>query len=445
MVLDRLGESLRGTLNKIARAVFVDDKLLNELIKGIQRSLLQADVNVKLVSELTKKIKEKAIGDKGKLDKREHLVSIVYEELVNLLGDEKSEIEISKAKPFKIMMLGVYGSGKTTSISKLSHYYKQRGYKVGVVGLDVHRPAAIDQIEQLCKKIGVDCYTKKDEKNPVKIYENFKDKYSRYDILFIDTAGRDALDTELIKEIKELNKKIDPDEKLLVISADIGQASQKLAQGFKDNAGVTGVVISKLDGTAKAGGALTGTSVTGAKVKFVGVGEKIDDLEAFNPKGFVSRLLGMGDLEALLEKAKEAITEEDAESMKDRISSGEFNLEDLYEQMKAMKKMGPLTKVMDMIPGLGGVKLPKDVLKNQEGKMEKWKIAMDSMTRDEKTNPDVIDIKRLERISKGSGIPVSEIRELLKQYKQSKKLFRMMKGKDPEKMLKKKGFNFKLK
>ena len=153
----------------------------------------------------------------------------------------------------------------------------------------------------------------------------------------------------------------------------------------------------------------------------------------------------MGDLEALLEKAKEAITEEDAESMKDRISSGEFNLEDLYEQMKAMKKMGPLTKVMDMIPGLGGVKLPKDVLKNQEGKMEKWKIAMDSMTRDEKTNPDVIDIKRLERISKGSGIPVSEIRELLKQYKQSKKLFRMMKGKDPEKMLKKKGFNFKLK
>src|SRR3989344_38383 len=445
MILDKLGESLKGTLNKIAKAVFVDDKLLSELIRDIQRALLQADVNVKLVSELTNKIKERALEDKGKLDKREHLVNIVYEELVALLGDEKSEIDISKEKPFKIMMLGVYGAGKTTTIGKLAHYYSKRGYKVAALGLDVHRPAAIDQIEQICKKINVDCYVNRGENNPIKIYDEFKSRLLKYEVVLIDTAGRDSLDKGLISEIKELNDKIKPNEKLLVISADIGQAAQKLAQGFKDNVGVTGVIISKLDGTAKAGGSLTGASVTGAKVKFVGVGEKINDLETFNPKGFVSRLLGMVDLESLLEKAKEAITEEDAESMKDRISSGEFNLEDLYEQMKAMKKMGPLTKVMDMIPGLGGVKLPKDVLKNQEGKMEKWKIAMDSMTRDEKTNPDVIDIKRLERISKGSGIPVSEIRELLKQYKQSKKLFRMMKGKDPEKMLKKKGFNFKLK
>jgi signal recognition particle subunit SRP54 len=445
MVLDKLGESLKGTLNKIAKAVFVDDKLLNELIRDIQRALLQADVNVKLVSELTKKIKERALEDKCKLDKREHLVTIVYEELVALLGDEKSEIEIFKDKPFKIMMLGVYGTGKTTTIGKLAHYYSKRGYRVAVLGLDVHRPAAIDQIEQICKKINVDCYVDKNEKNPIKVYNEFKDKLSKYDIVLIDTAGRDALDKELINEIKELNDKIKPNEKLLVISADIGQAAQKLAQGFKDNVGVTGVIISKLDGTAKAGGSLTGTSVTGAKVKFVGVGEKLNDLETFNPKGFVSRLLGMGDLESLLEKAKEAITEEDAESMKDRISSGEFNLEDLYEQMKAMKKMGPLTKVMDMIPGMGGIKLPKEVLKNQEGKLDKWKYALDSMTKEEKINPDIIDAKRVERISKGSGVPTSEIRELLKQYKQSKKLFKMMKGKDPEKMLKKKGLNFKLK
>jgi len=445
MILDKLGESLKGTLNKIAKAVFVDDKLLSELIRDIQRALLQADVNVKLVSELTNKIKERALEDKGKLDKREHLVNIVYEELVALLGDEKSEIDISKEKPFKIMMLGVYGAGKTTTIGKLAHYYSKRGYKVAALGLDVHRPAAIDQIEQICKKINVDCYVNRGENNPIKIYDEFKSRLLKYEVVLIDTAGRDSLDKGLISEIKELNDKIKPNEKLLVISADIGQAAQKLAQGFKDNVGVTGVIISKLDGTAKAGGSLTGASVTGAKVKFVGVGEKINDLETFNPKGFVSRLLGMGDLESLLEKAKEAITEEDAESMKDRISSGEFNLEDLYEQMKAMKKMGPLTKVMDMIPGFGGIKLPKEVLKNQEGKLDKWKYALDSMTTEEKRNPDVIDPQRVERISKGSGVPTSEIRELLKQYKQSKKLFKMMKGKDPEKMLKKKGLNFKLK
>ena len=445
MILDKLGESLKGTLNKIAKAVFVDDKLLSELIRDIQRALLQADVNVKLVSELTNKIKERALEDKGKLDKREHLVNIVYEELVALLGDEKSEIDISKEKPFKIMMLGVYGAGKTTTIGKLAHYYSKRGYKVAALGLDVHRPAAIDQIEQICKKINVDCYVNRGENNPIKIYDEFKSRLLKYEVVLIDTAGRDSLDKGLISEIKELNDKIKPNEKLLVISADIGQAAQKLAQGFKDNVGVTGVIISKLDGTAKAGGSLTGASVTGAKVKFVGVGEKINDLETFNPKGFVSRLLGMGDLESLLEKAKEAITEEDAESMKDIISSGEFNLEDLYEQMKAMKKMGPLTKVMDMIPGFGGIKLPKEVLKNQEGKLDKWKYALDSMTTEEKRNPDVIDPQRVERISKGSGVPTSEIRELLKQYKQSKKLFKMMKGKDPEKMLKKKGLNFKLK
>ena len=446
MVLDNLGSKFKEILNKIANSIFVDDKLINELIREIQRALLQADVNVQLVSELTKLIKERALKEKTKLDKRTQLVNIVYEELTKFLGDEKSELEIIKKNPFKIMMVGVFGSGKTTSVGKLANYYKKRGYKVVALGLDVHRPAAVDQLEQLCSKLKVDCFVNRKEKNPVKIYNEFKDKYQKYDILFIDTAGRDSLDKELIREIKELNEEIKPDEKLLVISADIGQAAQELAEGFHENCGVTGVIVSKLDGTARAGGALTGTAATGSKVKFIGVGEKTDDLETFNPKGFVSRLLGMGDLEALLEKAKEVIDEEKAGNMKERLTSGEFNLNDLYEQMTAMKKMGSLNKIMEMIPGFSGMKLPKDALQVQEGKLEKWKYALDSMTKKEKEFPEeLLNSERIKRISKGSGVPESEIRELIKQYKMAKKMMKMMKGKDPEKLLKKGVMPFKLK
>jgi len=445
MVLDKLGDKFKEILSKIARSIFVDNKLINELIKEIQRALLSADVNVNLVSELTKSIKERALKEKTKLDQRTHLINIVYEELTKFLGDEKSELEIIKKNPFKIMMIGVYGSGKSTTIGKLCNYYKKRGYKISALGLDVHRPAAIDQLEQLCDKIKVDCFTDRKEKNPIKIYNEFKDKYIKYDILIIDTAGRDSLDKELVKEIKELNQEIKPDEKILVISADIGQAAQELAKSFHENCNVTGVIVSKLDGTARAGGALTGTAATGAKIKFIGTGEKIDDLETFNPKGFVSRLLGMGDLEALLEKAKEVIDEEKVEDIKDRLTSGEFNLNDLYEQMMAMKKMGPLNKIMEMIPGFSGMKLPKDALQVQEGKLEKWKYALDSMNKKEKEFPDIIDGNRIKRISKGSGVPESEIRELIKQYRMAKKMMKMMKGKDPEKLLKKGRIPFKLK
>lgn len=445
MVLDKLGDKFKEILNKVARSIFVDDKLINELIKEIQRALLQSDVNVQLVSELTKSIKERALKEKTKLDQRTHLINIVYEELTRFLGDEKSELEIIKKTPFKIMMVGVYGSGKTTTIGKLCNYYKKRGYKVATLGLDVHRPAAIDQLEQICDKIKVDCFTDRKEKNPSKIYNEFKDKYIKYDILIIDTAGRDSLDKELVKEIKELNHEIKPDEKILVISADIGQAAQELAKGFHENCEVTSVIVSKMDGTARAGGALTGTAATGAKIKFIGIGEKIDDLETFNPKGFVSRLLGMGDLEALLEKAKEVIDEEKVGDIKERLTSGEFNLNDLYEQMTAMKKMGPLNKIMEMIPGFSGMKLPKDALQVQEGKLEKWKYAMDSMSKKEKEFPDLIDGNRIKRISKGSGVSESEIRDLIKQYRMAKKMMKMMKGKDPEKMLKKGRIPFKLK
>ncbi|MFW6283729.1 MAG: signal recognition particle protein Srp54 [Minisyncoccales bacterium] len=432
MVLEKLGDSLRNSLSKIAKAVFVDEKLVNELVKDIQRALLQADVNVKLVFDLSKTIKERILKEDTPpgLTKREYLVNIVYEELVKFLGGEPEKIDIDSVekKPYKIMLLGLFGSGKTTTTGKLGKFFKKRGYKVAFLGLDVHRPGAMDQLSQIAAKIQVPALIDKEEKDAVKIYQRFEDELSKFDVVIVDTAGRDALSDDLIKEIETLTNLIEPEQKFLVISADIGQTAEKQAQQFHDSCGVTGVIATKMDGTAKAGGALSACAITDANIKFIGVGENIDDLEEFKPKGFVSRLLGMGDLELLLEKAKDAMTEEDAKDMGKKFLKGDFNLIDLYEQMKAMKKMGPLSKVMEMIPGFGQLKLPKNVLEGQQEKLEHWKYAMNSMTKKELEEPDKIDVNRIERISKGSGRSISEIRELLKQYKQSKKMVKMFKG-----------------
>jgi len=429
MVLEKLSDSLKNTLQKIAKSLFVDEKLINELVRDIQRALLQSDVNVKLVFELTERIKKRALEEEAPkgLTKKEQLINIVYDELVIFLGKEQQKIEITK-KPFKIMLVGLFGSGKTTTAGKLAKFYTKRGFKVALVGLDVHRPAAMDQIEQVGKNANVKVFSDKKIKDPVEIWDNHKDEFAEFDVLIIDTAGRDALSHDLISEIEEVNRRIQPNENLLVISADIGQAAQKQAEQFHKSCGISGIVVSKMDGTAKGGGALTACAVSGAPIKFIGVGEKADDLEQFNPQGFVGRILGMGDLEALLEKAKEVIRTEDAEDMGKRFLKGEFNLIDLYEQMEAMSKMGPLSQIVEMIPGFSQLKLPKEMLKVQEGKLKKWKIAMNSMTKAELEDPELIDSSRAERVSKGSGIPAGEVRELVKQYRQSKKMVKMFKG-----------------
>ncbi|MEM4637949.1 MAG: signal recognition particle protein Srp54 [Candidatus Woesearchaeota archaeon] len=439
MVLDKLGESLRNTLDKITKALFVDERLINELIKDIQKSLLQADVNVKLVFDLTKNIKERALKEEPpkNISKKEYLIKIVYEELVKFLGGSGAKIEINK-KPFFIMLVGLFGNGKTTTAGKLAKYYQKRGFKVALMTTDTWRPAAYDQLKQLAEKLGVDFYGEKTAKNPVDIYKKFESQLKKYDIIIIDTAGRDALNNELIEELNLINSAVNADETLLVLSADIGQAAQKQAETFNATCNITGVVITKLDGTAKGGGALTACAVTKAPVKFIGVGEKIDALEEFKPENFVGRLLGMGDIESLLEKVHDAISEEEAQDLGKKFLKGEFNLIDLYEQMQAMKKMGPLTKIMELIPGFSGAKIPKELLESQEVKIDKWKYAMNSMTKSELEDPEIIDSSRIERISKGSGLTTGEVRELLKQYKQAKKLMKMMKGneRNMEKMMK---------
>lgn len=433
MVLDKLSGSLKNTLSKIAKSMFVDEKLIDELVKDIQRALLSSDVNVKLVFDLSKTIKERALKEKppSGVTQKEYLIKIVYEELVKFMGGEGFKIEINK-KPFKIMMVGLYGTGKTTTIAKISKYYIKKGYKVCALGLDVYRPAAMDQLEQVCKQINVPAFIDKNEKNPLKIFRNFENELNNFDIVIIDTSGRDALSKDLIKEIEDLNNILKPDENLLVISADIGQAAQSQAKAFHDACHITGIVVTKLDGTAKGGGAISACSVSGAPIKFIGLGEKVDDLETFNPKGFVSRLLGMGDIELLLEKASEAVDEKSAKEMSKKLIKGEFNFIDLYEQMEAMSKMGPLSKITELIPGFGNVKIPKEMLEVQEGKLKKWKFILQSCTKKELENPEIIDSSRIERIAKGSGLSVSDVRDLLKQYRQSKKVMKMMKGMDSE-------------
>jgi len=447
MALNRIGVALKNSFNKITNSLLVDKKLIDEVVKDIQRALLQGDVNVNMVLEFSQRIRKRAIDEKppASMTQKEHTIKIIYDEITKILGEKELELKILKKKPFKIMMVGLYGSGKTTSIGKLARYYSTRGYKVGILGLDIQRPAAMEQIKQVGEKINIPVYvdkghTNKKEKNPIKVYKEFEKDYAKYDILIIDTAGRDALSKELINELSILNNKIKPDERILVISADIGQAAYEQAKAFHDSVGVSGIFVTKLDGTAKGGGALVGCAATGAKIYFIGVGEKVGDIEKFNPEGFVSRLLGMGDLKALLEKSREAISEEEAKDLGKKMIGGEFNLIDLYEQMKAMSKMGPLSKVLEMIPGMSQLKgkLPKEMLSAQEGKLKTWKYIMDSMTKDELVEPDeVLNTERIERIAKGAGVTTKEVRELVKQYKQSNELMTMMKGKDPQKLMRK--------
>lgn len=440
MVLEKLSESLKGTLSKIASSLFVDEKLVNELVKDVQKALLQSDVNVSLVLDLSKKIKERALNGElpPGLTKKEHLINIVYESLVEFLGGEKQELKIENKHPAKIMLVGLFGSGKTTTAGKLAKHFTKRGKKVALLGLDIHRPAAMDQLAQVGKSINVPVFIEKKSKDVAKIYGQFEPEFKNFDLIIIDTAGRDALSQDLIAELKQIHELAKPDESLLVISADIGQAAQAQAKSFHDAGAITGVIVTKMDGTAKGGGALSACAVTGAQIKFIGIGEKVDDFEQFNPKGFVGRILGMGDIEALLEKAKGAISEEDAKDIEAKFLKGEFTLIDLFNQMEAMSKMGSLSKLMEMIPGLGQLKLPKEALEVQEGKLKKWKHVMNSMTKGELEDPEIIDSNRIDRIANGSGVDGSEIRELIKQYRQSKKMVKMLKGTDsPEKLMKK--------
>ncbi|NOQ56241.1 MAG: signal recognition particle protein [Nanohaloarchaea archaeon] len=416
-------DKLKDSISRFAKLGVADKTAVEALVKDIQRSLIQSDVNVKLVFELSKNIKTKALKDNlpPGLTRREHVVNIVYEELVAFLGEKKADINLEKQT---ILLLGLFGSGKTTTTAKIAKYYMKHGLTVGAVSCDTWRPAAYEQLKALGKQINIDVYGDAKQKDPVKIVKKGMAELSAKDVIIIDSAGRSAIDDELADELKKIDKIVDADEKILVISGDIGQAAETQARTFNELVGLTGVIVTKMDSSAKGGGALSACHAADVNVKFLGTGEKLEDIELYDPVRFVSRLLGMGDLETLIEKAKDAIDPEKAMD----IMKGDFDLSSFYDQIESTKKMGSMSKIMEMIPGMSNIKLPKDMLDVQEEKMTKWKFMMDSMTKKEKTEPDILDRSRYERIAQGSGTRPEEVRDLIKHYNQTKKMMKKFKG-----------------
>ncbi len=428
----KLGQVLKKATDKIANALFLDKNLVDSIIRDLQRALIEADVNITLVKELSDKIKKTALDERIKeVEKKEHIIKLLHDELIKILGEHKP-LTLKKTQN-KIMFLGLYGVGKTTTISKLGNYFAKRGHKVALLGLDVHRPAAPDQLKQLAEKNNLAYFIDVEEKNPEKIWEKFQSKLKTYDVILIDTAGRHMLDKELLKEIKSLDKKIEPTEKILVIPADIGQAAKKQASEFQDSLNVSGVIISRMDSTAKGGGALAACAETKAPVYFITNGEKINDIESFDSEAFLSRLLGMGDLKTLIEKIKS--TGVDQEKLQQSLEEGKLTLETVVEQVKSMNSMGGFSKIKSMIPGIGNAKIPEDKLETQQEKISKWEHILKSMTKEEKENPEILKKQhsRINRIAKGAGVTNSDIRSLLKQYDMLNTFIKEGSSFDPEK------------
>ncbi len=438
MVMDKLGGSLQDALKKLVGAGRIDERTVNEVVKDIQRALLQSDVNVKLVMEMSKHIKERAMKEdvpKG-MNPREHVIRIVHQELINILG-KSTEIQL---KPQTIMMIGLQGSGKTTTTAKLSRYFQKKGLKPAVVCADTFRPGAYQQLQTLCNGLNVPFYGEEGNPDAVGIVERGLKAIEKNDVLIVDTAGRHSLEADLIDEMEQIHAIAKPDHKFLVLDGAIGQQASEQARAFNDSIGITGVVITKLDGTAKGGGALSAVSETNSSIAFIGVGETPNDLEKFESDRFISRLLGMGDLKSLLEKAEEALTEEDMDM--ESLMRGKFTLKDMYKQLEAVNKLGPMKQVMNMLPlGGMGMKVPDDAYKVTEDKLGNYRIVMDSMTEEELLNPRVIGSARIKRIARGSGNGPEVVRELLKYHKMMQTAMKGFRGGkfNMNKMMKKMG------
>jgi signal recognition particle subunit SRP54 len=419
MVLDSLGKSLRGVLQKIARGSVVDEALLAEVIRDIQRALLQADVNVQLAFDLTQRVKKRARDEKppAGASLRDFLVRIIYEEIRGILGKDRP----FEVRPERILMAGLFGQGKTTTTGKLARYFQKKGVRVGLVAADVHRPAAIDQLEQLSKKVGCEFYANRSEKRAEVIVREALAKFPPHLAVIVDTAGRSGIDPELIEELKRVREALVPDETLLVLDAAMGQTAGRSADAFQKAVGLTGVVLTKLDGSAKGGGALSAVAASGAPIVFIGVGEHLDDLERFEPTRFVSRLLGMGDIQTLLERFEELSNKDAAEKAAKNLMGGRFTLRDMRAQLDSLGEMGSFSKLMTMIPGLGGAKVDEGKLDETQSRLRRFRTILDSMTGEELDEPSVIKADRVHRIARGSGQRPQEVRALLKHYEATRK------------------------
>ncbi|WP_435196870.1 signal recognition particle protein Srp54 [Natronomonas sp. EA1] len=446
MVLDNLGSSLRESLDKLSGKSRLSEEDVEDIVKEIQRSLLQADVDVSLVMDLSSSIRERALEEEppGGTSARDHVLRIVYEELVDLVG-ESTDLPLESQT---IMLAGLQGSGKTTSAAKMAWWFSKKGLRPAVIQTDTFRPGAYDQAKQMCERAEVQFYGDPDNDDPVDIARKGLEETADADIHIVDTAGRHALEEGLIDELEEIESVVNPDRNLLVLDAAIGQGAKEQAQRFQEAVGIDGVVITKLDGTAKGGGALAAVDETNSSIAFLGTGEEVADIERFEPSGFISRLLGMGDLKQLTERVERAMSETQAEDEDwdpEDMMKGEFTLKDMRRQMSAMNKMGPLDQVLDMIPGLGGGlkdQLPEDAMDVTKDRMRSFEVIMDSMTEEELENPRIMGKSRIERVSRGSGQPEQQVRDLLEQHKMMSQMMKQFQGMgdgDMKRMMKKMG------
>ena len=428
-MLDNLKSSLRAAIKKIVNSSGIDEELIKELSKDIQRSLLQSDVNVKMVFEITKNIENRSLNESPPpgLSRKDHIVKILYDELAKLLGNE-TEFHFQSGKVNKVLMLGIQGSGKTTVTSKLAKFLTKQGYRVAVIGADTFRPGALTQLKTMCEKSDVEVYGENSNENPSEIVKNGLKHFQKtnLDIILIDTAGRHKQEKDLLDEMKQINKTADPDLALLVIDGTIGQQCFAQAEAFHKTVPVGGIIITKLDSSAKGGGALAASAATGAQVMYIGTGERVDDLEVFSPTRFVGRLLGMGDIQAVLDLAKRLENEADDVRMK-RISSGKMNMEDFYFQLEEVTKVGSFQGLLDTMPGLSGM-VKEDQIEKMEERVDKWRYIIQSMNEGEKKDPDLLNASRIKRIARGSGWPEHEVKELVKNYKNSKNIMKASKG-----------------
>ncbi|EMA42790.1 signal recognition particle protein Srp54 [Halococcus saccharolyticus] len=432
MVLDDLGSSLRGTLDRLQGKTRLDEEDVEEVVREIQRSLIQADVEIDLVMELSDSIEQRALEEEppGGTTARDFVLRIVYEEMVDLVG-ESTDLPL---EPQTILLAGLQGSGKTTTAAKMAWWFSKKGLRPAVIQTDTFRPGAYDQAKEMAERAEVTFYGDPDADDPVQIARDGLAATEEADIHIVDTAGRHALEEGLIDEIQEIDAVVEPDRSLLVMDAALGQGAKDQAQRFEEAIGIDGVAITKLDGTAKGGGALTAVNETDSSIAFLGTGETVQDVERFEPNGFISRLLGMGDLKQLAERVERAMADTDTDEEDwdpEDILEGQFTLKDMRHQMDAMNKMGPLDQVLDMIPGLGGGikdQLPDDAMDVTQDRMRSFDIVMDSMTEDELENPRSIGASQTRRIARGSGQPEERVQELLEQHRMMERTLKQFQG-----------------
>ncbi len=424
-MLEALGKQLNMAVKKMLRKPSVDEEVVNEVLRDIQRALIHADVDVELVFSLSKNIKEKVLQKElpKAINRKTYTISIIYNELVRLLGGNKIDKAVDRGT---LMFVGIQGSGKTTSVVKTAYYFKRKGKKPAVICADVFRPGAYEQLKQLADEINVEVYWDEKLRDPVKIALNgvkyFRSK--RFDPILIDTAGRHRKEDKLFKEMTEMSQKIKPNAIILVIDATIGQQAFTQAKAFKEATNIGYIFLTKLDGTAKGGGALSAAAATNAPIVFIGTGEKITEIEEFNPEGFVSRLLGMGDIKGLIRKIEQLQVKPNRD-ITERMMKGKITLYDLMSQLEAMEKLGPFKKIIDYIPGLK-YSLPIEAEVEVQENINKWRVIVRSMTKKELEHPEIINKSRIKRIAFGSGTTPKDVRALLKYYKQMKKMVRTL-------------------